>query len=294
MQIASLKDGNLALVHGEMIVPVGAALVERGILRESSMIELIARWPEIQGAVEAVAAEVPGKMLDQNLLGPPVARPSKLWAAAGNYRRGTAAAGGGAGRGEASELSPAALAESAFLKPSSAIIGPGEAIRIPPGAENIFPELELCAVIGRRVSNIAEAEALDAVFGYTVTLDVTARQFGSHPSLVATRCVRKGFDTFAPLGPWIVTRDEVPDPQNLALRLAVNEEIVQDASTNGMINSVAALVSFLSRVSTLEPGDLIATGNPDAPEFQRRLQPGDILDAGIENIGVLRVGVTAG
>jgi 2-keto-4-pentenoate hydratase/2-oxohepta-3-ene-1,7-dioic acid hydratase in catechol pathway len=97
--------------------------------------------------------------------------------------------------------------------------------------------------------------------------------------------MRKGFDTFAPIGPWIATRDEVPDPQALQMRLWVNGEIRQSATTGGMINSVVDLVTYLSRVSTLYPGDLIATGNPDAPDFQQQLAPGDTLTAEIQNVG---------
>jgi 2-keto-4-pentenoate hydratase/2-oxohepta-3-ene-1,7-dioic acid hydratase in catechol pathway len=225
-------------------------------------------------------------------LAAPVDQPSKIWAAASNYHRGTASLGGERGRGAAPADSAEAILDLAFLKPPSAIIGPGGQIVIPPGAGRVFPELELCVVIGQQAANVRAADALDVVFGYTVILDVTARQFGASQNQLATRCVRKGFDTFAPLGPWLVTRDEVPDPQHLALRLSVNGEPVQVANTDGMINGVADLVSYLSRVSTLYPGDLIATGNPDAPEYQQPLAPGDRLDAEIEGIGVLQVGVT--
>ena len=135
-------------------------------------------------------------------------------------------------------------------------------------------------------------EALDAVFGYSVILDVTARGYGSGKNLMGTRCVRKGFDTFAPVGPWIVTRDEIADPQALEMRLWVNDDLRQSASTAGMINGVARLVSYPSQVGTLMPGDLNASGNPDSPEFQRQLAAGDELVAEIEGIGKLRLGVT--
>lgn len=108
---------------------------------------------------------------------------------------------------------------------------------------------------------------------------------------MGTRCVRKGFDTFAPVGPWIVTRDKIPDPQALEMRLWVNDDLRQSASTGGMINGVARLVSYLSEVGTLFPGDLIASGNPDAPAFQKQLAPGDELTAEIDGVGQLRVGV---
>ena len=103
--------------------------------------------------------------------------------------------------------------------------------------------------------------------------------------------MRKGFDSFAPVGPWITTRDEVRDPQNLMMRLWVNGELRQSAKTDAMVNGVADLVSYLSGVSTLYPGDLIATGNPDAPAFQKQLAPGDALKAEIEGIGAMNLTV---
>ena len=157
---------------------------------------------------------------------------------------------------------------------------------IPENAETIFPELELCVVIGKESRSVPRSQALDVVFGYTIILDVTARSdVWNQRGLVASRCMRKGFDTFAPIGPWIATRDEIPDPQNVQMRLWVNGQLRQSASTGGMINGVADLVTYLSRVSTLYPGDLIATGNPDAPDFQQQLDPGDVLTAEIENVG---------
>jgi 2-keto-4-pentenoate hydratase/2-oxohepta-3-ene-1,7-dioic acid hydratase in catechol pathway len=293
MRIASLRSGDLALVVNDALVPVGAALVRRGLLRAPAMTELIAGYAALRPALAELATSGERVPLAADRLAAPVPRPSKIWAAASNYRRGGAGLAAAGGRGAAPAESAEAILDLAFLKPPSAIIGPGEAIVIPAGAGRVFPELELCVVIGREAANVSAADALDAVFGYTVILDVTARQFGASQNLVATRCVRKGFDTFAPLGPWLVTRDEIPDPPRLGLRLAVNGEVVQAASTDGMINGVAALVSYLSRVTTLYPGDLIATGNPDAPEFQRPLAPGDRLAATIEGIGTLDVGVAS-
>ena len=179
-----------------------------------------------------------------------------------------------------------------FLKPSSAVTGPEEAIVIPAGAQTIFPEVELCVVIGKKARHLSKEKALQAVFGYTILLDVTARGYGSGKGGQGSRCVRKGFETFAPIGPWIATRDEIKDPQNLELRLWVNGELRQSAKTDAMINGVADLVSFLSSVGTLYPGDLITTGNPDAPAFQSQLQAGDRLTADIEGIGAMNVTVT--
>ena len=177
-----------------------------------------------------------------------------------------------------------------FLKPSSAVIGPEQAILIPQGERTVYPELELCVVIGREARNVSKAQALEFVFGYTVILDVTAR--GPNPpgtGIGSCRSVRKGFETFAPIGPWITTRDEISDPQNLMMHLWIDGELRQSANTGGMINGVAELVSFLSEVTTLFPGDLISTGNPDSPAFQRKLVAGETLKAEIEKIGPMNL-----
>jgi 2-keto-4-pentenoate hydratase/2-oxohepta-3-ene-1,7-dioic acid hydratase in catechol pathway len=239
---------------------------------------------------EAVANGTPVK-LEPERLGPPVERPTKLWAAASNYKRGSSGLEDARGRGTAQDVAAEELLEAIFLKPPSAIIGPEGSILVSARAETIFPELELCVVIGKECRNLAKERALDAVFGYAIILDVTARGPRWKKDLVQTRCVRKGFDTFAPTGPWIVTRDEIPNPQDLALRLWVNGDLRQSARTDAMINGVADLVSYLSHVATLYPGDLIATGNPDDPAFQQELKPGDAVKVEIERIGAMNLRV---
>src|SRR6266545_2958731 len=248
MRIASLKESRLAVIKGDVMVDVSAVLGGSG----AAMIDLILRYESLKGGIAEAASKDAATPLDAKQLAAPVPRPSKIWAAASNYRRGGTGLENAAGRGTTSSESPAAIAEMAFLKPSSAIVGPEEQIIIPEAAETIFPELELCVVIGKEARNVATEEALDYLFGYTIMLDVTARspsQLQAQGSLIATRCVRKGYDTFAPCGPWITTRDEIADPQNLQMQLWVNDELKQSASTNGMINGVAELVSYLSRVS---------------------------------------------
>ena len=162
---------------------------------------------------------------------------------------------------------------------------------IPKNADSIFPELELCVVIGKKARHVSKAQAFDVIFGYTIMLDVTARGYGLSKNLSATRNVRKGFETFSPIGPWIVTKDEIPNPDHLWMKLWINGELKQSAKTDAMINDIATLVSFLSGVTTFYPGDLVTTGNPDAPEFQEKLKPGDVLRAEIEGIGAMSLGV---
>jgi 5-carboxymethyl-2-hydroxymuconate isomerase len=177
-----------------------------------------------------------------------------------------------------------------FAKFPSSVIGPDAAIRIDPAVtERVDWEVELCAIIGRRMSRVPESEALDHVFGYTVGNDVSARdvQFGDG------QWVRgKSLDTFCPLGPCIVTADEISDPQDVRLMTRVNGETVQDASTAAMVFGVAELLSYCSRSFTLEPGDVLMTGTPwGCGEFmdpKRSLADGDVVEVEAEGIGVLR------
>jgi 2-keto-4-pentenoate hydratase/2-oxohepta-3-ene-1,7-dioic acid hydratase in catechol pathway len=228
-------------------------------------------------------------------LAPPIAKPSKIWAAAGNFHRVNAKnPDGKSGRGEASDLTKEELLYSIFLKPPSAIVGPGDSIVIPPGAGGVYPEVELCVVIGKRCRSLTIEQAPSAIFGYSILLDVTARNYGPGGSAKSMRCIRKGYDTFAPFGPGITTRDEIPHPNRLTLNLWVNGELCQSASTETMINGVFELVSFLSSICTLEPGDLISTGTPDSPTHQRKLVSGDVMIAEIEGIGKMQLGIRAG
>jgi 2-keto-4-pentenoate hydratase/2-oxohepta-3-ene-1,7-dioic acid hydratase in catechol pathway len=264
------------------------ALTKDGYRRvdAASMIEVIETYPSGLTLV-GDPIELP------ETLAPPVAKPSKIWAAAGNYHRGVHAKDpdGKSGRGEATTLTKEELLHSIFLKPPSALIGPGDSIVIPPGAGGVFPEVELCIVIGRRCRGLTVDEAPSAIFGYSILLDVTARNYGPTQSGRTMRCIRKGYDTFAPFGPGITTRDEIPHPDRLQMNLWVNGELRQSATTETMINGVYELVSFLSKVCTLEPGDLISTGTPDSPVHQQRLVAGDTLVAEIEGIGRMKLGI---
>ena len=291
MRIASIKPNDLAVVANDQFMLIGDALRERGILQHNDvMIDCITHYEDLASEIPNIVAEGKKIQIDAKLLNPPVQRPSKIWAAAFNYKRGTSDLKDAAGRGEKLKFTPEQALEMTFLKPSSAIIGPEQSILIPKGERVVYPELELCVVIGKKARNISQAEAMDHVFGYTIMLDMTAR--GPNPpgtGVGSCRSVRKGFETFAPIGPWITTRDEIPNPHRLAMNLWINGELRQSANTSGMINGVAELVSFLSEVTTLLPGDLISTGNPDSPEFQRKLVVGEKLKAEIENIGAMNL-----
>jgi 2-keto-4-pentenoate hydratase/2-oxohepta-3-ene-1,7-dioic acid hydratase in catechol pathway len=182
-----------------------------------------------------------------------------------------------------------------FAKFPSAVIGTGDPIHIDEElTKRVDWEVELAVVIGRTARRVEVSDALEYVFGYTVANDVSARdlQFGDGQWIRG-----KSLDGFCPLGPEIVTADEIPDPQNLALRTTVNDEVVQDSSTSEMVFGVAELIAFCSRGFTLAPGDVLLTGTPwGCGEFmdpQRSLHPGDVVEVSIEGIGSLRNPVIA-
>ena len=171
-----------------------------------------------------------------------------------------------------------------FLKAPSSIIGPGDTIRLPFPDRRTDHEVELAVVIGREATRVRAADALDFVFAYTILVDVTVR--GGED-----RSTRKSFDTFTPMGPALVTAEEVPDPQDLGMRLWLNGELKQDASTRDMIEGVAGLIQHASSIMTLLPGDVLSTGTPEGVS---PLKPGDVVDVEIERVGRMRLHVAAG
>lgn len=176
-----------------------------------------------------------------------------------------------------------------FPKWTSCLCGANDDIIPPPDFTRLDWEVELGIVIGRTARRVAEAEALDYVAGYCVANDISERAYQFDRS-GGQWGKGKGFDTFGPVGPWLVTADEIPDPQALGLWLSVNGERMQDGSTSTMIFSCARLIAECSRVMTLEPGDLIITGTPPGVGMGRKppryLQPGDVIEAGIDGLGV--------
>ncbi len=170
-----------------------------------------------------------------------------------------------------------------FLKPPSAVIGPGEAIRCPPQSVDVQHEAELGVVVGRALSRASAAEARHAVFGFTCLNDVTARDIQREEKQF-TRA--KGFDTFCPVGPWI---DTSLDPADLGVSCRVNGVERQRGSTRDMVFDTNALLAFISNVMTLWPGDVVATGTP---EGVGRVQPGDLVEVEISGLGLLRNPVT--
>jgi len=246
-----------------------------------TIMDLLAAPDGILSAIRAAVADRAVRqwrtVADAELLAP-VPRPGKVVAIGRNYREHAAEEG----------VDPP-TAPLIFAKWPSSVIGHGAEIRWDPGLTGqVDYEAELAVVIGRRARNVGIDEALDHVLGYTCLDDVSARdlQFGDG------QWVRgKSLDTFCPMGPWIVTTDEIPDPQRLAIRCLVDGEVLQDANTSQMYFSVADIVSYCSRSFTLEPGDVIATGTPSGVGAFRKpprfLRDGERVTVEIEGIGAL-------
>lgn len=180
-----------------------------------------------------------------------------------------------------------------FMKATSAICGPNDTVSLPRGSEKSDWEVELAVVIGKRAKYVSEADALDYVAGYCVTNDVSERAFQVERGGQWTK--GKSCDTFGPLGPWLVTPDEAGDPQNLDLWLDVNGERRQTGNSRAMVFSVAEVISYLSQMMTLEPGDVIATGTPPGVGMGMKppvyLKDGDVMTLGIEGLGAQKTPV---
>ncbi|QIE44273.1 fumarylacetoacetate hydrolase family protein [Pseudohalocynthiibacter aestuariivivens] len=175
-----------------------------------------------------------------------------------------------------------------FMKANSAIVGPNDKVMMPRGSTRTDWEVELGVVIGKTCKYVDRAQALDHVAGYCVVNDVSERHFQS--GLTGQWTKGKSCDTFGPTGPWLVTRDEVPDPQALAMYLDVNGKRMQTGSTSTMIFSVASIIEHLSHLFTLHPGDVISTGTPPGVGLGMKpepvyLRPGDVMELGIAGLG---------
>lgn len=217
-------------------------------------------------------------------LGPPVAAVGKFLGIGLNYRDHAIEAG-----------LPIPTEPVLFAKAASSITGPYDGIRLPRGSTKTDWEVELGLVIGRTASYVREADALDHLAGYLVVNDVSEREYQNERG--GTWDKGKGCDTFGPIGPWLVTPDEVPDPQDLDLWLDVNDAPMQRSSTAQMIFSCAEIIAYLSRFMTLRPGDVITTGTPPGVGLglkpPRYLRAGDVVSFGITGLGAQRQIVSA-
>lgn len=263
-----------------------------GVLDKNGQIrDLSGLIPDLQGDVLAQLATLKGldvealpKVPGKPRLGAPIAGTGKFICIGLNYADHAAETG-------------MALPEEPiiFMKASSAICGPNDPIIIPRGSEKTDWEVELAVVIGKPAKYVSETEALEHVAGYSVTNDVSERAFQIERQGQWTK--GKSCDNYGQIGPWLVTPDEVPDPQNLAMWLKVNGETKQDGSSKTMVFGVAHLVSYLSQFMTLHPGDVISTGTPPGVGMgfdpQQYLRAGDVVELGIEGLGSQKQSVIA-
>ena len=271
MRLANL-EGRAAVVVDDRIVDVERA--SGGVLSSDPMAVF-----DSPDDLRALAPDADGLPVQAARLGPPVPRPQKVLAAALNYRSHAEESG--------TELPDEPVL---FAKLPSALCGPTDDIVIPTGRERVDWEAELVLVIGKRGKRIRPDDARDYVAGFTCGQDVSDReeQFRSLRQFT----MAKSFDTYAPTGPVLVTLDELPDPNDVAIRCLLDGEDVQSGRTSDMIFSVSELVAWASRVCTLGPGDLIFTGTPagvgvsrDPPRY---LRPGNVVETEIEGIGTIR------
>lgn len=273
------------------LIRFGKAGVEKpGIIIEGKMFDVsdyISDYNElffgndvcnIADVVEKYRGKFPEVNADARL-GCPVARPSKIVCIGLNYAK------------HAKETnSPIPAEPIIFIKSTTAVVGPYDDIIIPKNSQKTDWEVELALVIGKKAKYVTEENAMEHVAGYCLHNDVSERAFQLERG--GTWDKGKGCDTFAPLGPWMATRDEIPNPHNLRLWLTVNGKIMQDGNTDDFIFNIPQIVSYISQFMTLLPGDIISTGTPHGvglgfspPKF---LSEGDVVELGIDGLGTSR------
>lgn len=296
MRLATFRTSNgtgVGVVNGDSLLDIGRAALMAGEeppleLRDmQALIEAGAAGLErVASLVAGAAPQLYAPLAGVELLAP-IPRPRRnVFCLGRNYAEHARESLQAIGQ-------PVKLTEypNVFTKATTAITGPYTNIPFDPTVtEELDWEVELAAVIGRAGRRIPTEDALSHVFGYTIMNDVTARDIQHKPGIQWFQ--GKSLDASSPLGPWLVTADELPNPQNLALTLRVNGAVKQHDSTANMLFDLATVITTLSKVLTLEPGDIIATGTPAGVGFSRKppefLRPGDVMESEIEGIGVLR------
>ncbi len=274
MKLVFYDDFKLGAVSGNNVVDLSEAV--SGISHTSPqdlMNRLIEDFPNQRAGLQSVIDRGAGVPVDQVRIRSPLPKPNNIVAMAVNYME------------DGTRDAPAPI--NAFHKSANAVIGSGDTMILPDVPATIFEgEAELAFVIGKRASHVSADEALDYIFGYLNFIDGSARGL---PPAGNTFYQMKSRETFAPMGPWLVTADEITDPQNLQVRLWVNEELKQNFNTNDMAHQIPRVVEWVSSIHPLEPGDVVATGTNH--RGLSAFQDGDLVDLECEGLGTLRINV---
>lgn len=285
MKIASFDDHRVGLVEGDALYDVTDALPQAlGALPAQRVNWLIAHWTQARPMLIEARARAASRPFDGVSLLAANPAPPHIYAAPANYRKHI----GELGDRVVTRKGRSAREQGFFLKAPGSVIGHGGCIGLPRDTTRRFDhESELGVIIGVGGRDIPRDQAMGHVFGYACLIDATMRI--EPPSHEEERTMRKSFEGFTPLGPWIVTADDVANPQALRNRLWVNDELRQDANTAEMIVDIAEMIELVSSVLPLRPGDVLATGTP---EGVGPFVPGDTVRMEIEGVGELRVQVT--
>lgn len=274
MRILYFDDYRLGILKGDRVVDVTAAVDGIPHIDRRTLINgLIVRFDDYRERLAELVAREEGQSLSSVTVRPPIPLPRNIDCMAVNYME----------NGTRSEPAPI----NGFHKSPSAVIGPGDTMVLGDIPATVFEgEAELAVIIGKQASHIPAAEAMDYVFGYTNFIDGSAR--GLPPANNVFFQV-KSRDTFAPIGPYIVTADEIPDPQNLRVRLWVNDNVMQDFNTSDMAHNIARCIEWTSSIHTLEPGDILATGTNH--RGLSAFQDGDKVELETEGLGRLSINI---
>jgi 2-keto-4-pentenoate hydratase/2-oxohepta-3-ene-1,7-dioic acid hydratase in catechol pathway len=271
MRYVFYDDFKPGLIKGDIVVDISEELEVKAYQTPQMVVEkFIKEYDALKPSLEKALKEKKGKPLKDVRLRQPVPKPGLFMCGIGGF---------GEGEGRKRPL-------NFFLKGWNSIIGPEDTVVLPRAEARIFEhEAELAVIIGKRTEKVSKEEAVDSIFGYTMLIDVSGRQVPDAGGFWP----QKSFDTFGPLGPCIVTKDEIPDPYNLSIKLWVDDMLRQDYNTDDMSHDLGEKISFLSWICTLNPGDIMACGTNH--HGLGPMQDGETVTIKIENIGKMKVNV---